>query len=295
MYRNRFSAAAALLASLLFSSSSQAQTETTVIAARTSVVLEAPRGDSVTLGEVPPGTILEVLEVDGDWYRVSAPASDEPLGWESGWMHVDAFLLPDGERAAGDPGDAAGGGRFMVRGFGYAGGLMFSASDSFETILGDTFNTVFGGGGQVVFPNGVFAQASFDRTQSTGTRAFVSGSQVFTLDIPNRVTVTPVLVTGGYRSAGSGRVAPYFGGGVGWYTLEESSPTLPATEPITSRHTGYHVLGGAEFPLARWIWIAGEAQWATVPKALGDTGISAVFDETDLGGISFRFKVMIGY
>jgi opacity protein-like surface antigen len=295
MYRTRIIAAAALLATMFFPSSSQAQTQTTVIAARTSVVLEAPRGDSVTLGEVPPGAILEVLEVDGDWYRVSAPASDEPLGWESGWMHVDAFLLPDGERAAGDPGDAAGGGRFMVRGFGYAGGLMFSASDSFETILGDTFNTVFGAGGQVVFPNGVFAQASIDRTRSTGTRAFVSGSQVFTLDIPNQVTVTPILVTGGYRTATSGRVAPYFGGGVGWYSLEESSPTLPATEPISSRHTGYHVLGGAEFALSRWIWIAGEAQWATVPKALGDTGISAVFDETDLGGISFRFKFMVGY
>jgi hypothetical protein len=36
------------------------------------------------------------------------------------------------------------------------------------------------------------------------------------------------------------------------------------------------------------------AQWATVPKALGESGISAVYGERNLGGTSFRFKLIVG-
>jgi hypothetical protein len=44
-----------------------------------------------------------------------------------------------------------------------------------------------------------------------------------------------------------------------------------------------------------WFWIGGEAQWATVPKALGESGLSAVYEEKDLGGVTFRLKLIVGY
>lgn len=58
---------------------------------------------------------------------------------------------------------------------------------------------------------------------------------------------------------------------------------------------GYHLLGGVEIPIGRWLALAGEAQWTAVPKALGETGVLAAFAEDDLGGTTFRFKLIVGY
>ena len=56
------------------------------------------------------------------------------------------------------------------------------------------------------------------------------------------------------------------------------------------------MVGGAEFRIRRWLAAAGEAQWTTVPDALGKnaTGVSSTFGETNLGGATFRAKVVIG-
>ncbi len=69
----------------------------------------------------------------------------------------------------------------------------------------------------------------------------------------------------------------------------------PGAQSISQGKIGYHVAGGAEFPLARWVSLAGELQWATVPKELGETGVSARFDEDNLGGTTFRFKFIVGH
>lgn len=266
----------------------------TATVVRYATIHEDPSRESPVVGAVEVGTTLDILGKVDDYYFVRAPGGDASVGWENGWILIVAFEAVE-RRNATDSATAVRDGRLMVRGFGEAGGLMFNARDSFETILGGTINSVVGFGGQVVFPNGVFAQASFDRVRRTGTRALVSGTQVFIVDIPNRITVTPILATVGYQGVKTSGFVPYFGGGIGWYTLEEDSPTVAGSEAITSKHTGYHVMGGAEFPLTRWVSIAGELQWATVPKALGDTGISAVYGEKDLGGTTFRFKVIAGY
>lgn len=291
MHRIQWSTAAALLAGVFLASPVLAQTRTTFVVAGPAAIQEEPRGDGVTLGVVAAGTVVEILDTFETWYLVSAPATNAVgvVSMQRGWINVESLQLPNGRRAT------AGGGRFMARGFGHGGGLLFTARDSFETILGSTVNSVYGGGGQIVFPNGVFAQASIDRFRKTGTRALVSGNQVFTLEIPNRLTVTSIQMTGGYRVESSNRIATYFGGGAGWHTLEEASPSVPGAESVSKRSLGYHVLGGAEYPVMRWLWIAGEAQWATVPKALGETGVSAVYGEKDLGGTTFRLKLIVGY
>jgi len=144
-----------------------------------------------------------------------------------------------------------------------------------------------------IVPSGVFVQAGIDRFKKSGSRVFVTGDQLFTLDSLATITVAPILATVGVRSASQGRIAPYLGAGVGWHVLTEESPSLPDAARIREGKVGYHVLG-AEFPLARFVSLAGEAQWSTVPKALGETGVSAVFAEDNLGGATFRFKVNRG-
>lgn len=279
--------AASLLALLVFAAAPvQAQKPRIVVVASAAAALEAPRGDSAVLIEVKPGTPVEVLDHWEDWYFVRAYAGDA-VAWQ-GWISARALQLPGGRPVRGE-------GRFMARAFGEAGGLLFNARNSFETILGRSVNTVYGVGGQLVFPNGVFAQVGINRVRATGTRALVSGGQVFTLPIANRLTVTPVQATVGYRAAPSHRVVTYVGAGMGWHTLEEDSPSVPGTDIMNSRHVGYHILGGAELPIMRWFGLAGELQWSSVPKALGDTGVSAVYEEKDLGGTTFRVKLMVGY
>lgn len=248
--------------------------------------------DGVIVGTVDPGVVLEVLDRQGYWYLVSAPAAKPgPPSWR-GWIHASAVEVLSASAAAAA---RTGRGRILIRAFGHAGGTLFTARDSFETILGGTFGTVYGAGGQIAFPKGVFAQVSLDRFRETGSRVLVSGSQVFRLQIPDTVTVTPIQLTVGYRDNGSRVAVPYLGAGLGWHLLSEESPTLSGAERVNNRHIGYHILGGAEFPIWSWLWVAGEIQWAAVPNALGDTGVSAVFDENDLGGTTFRFKVIFGY
>lgn len=183
-----------------------------------------------------------------------------------------------------------------VRGFADVGAMSFAAADSFEAVLGSRSGPLFGGGGEVVFGNGVFAQVRVSRFRQEGERVFVFDNDIFPLGIETTVTVTPVEVTGGYRFTGLGRVVPYVGGGVGWHRYTETSAFADDAENVGETHGGYHVVGGGEVRLARWFGVGGEVQWTTVPDALGQdpNGVSAAFDETDLGGISFRVKFIVG-
>ena len=55
-----------------------------------------------------------------------------------------------------------------------------------------------------------------------------------------------------------------------------------------------HRFSADQGAILRWLGVAGEASWSTVPDAIGDSGVSAAFDETDLGGTTFRVKITIG-
>lgn len=186
---------------------------------------------------------------------------------------------------------------FSVRGFGDIGGFSFAAAESFEAVLGTRSGTLFGGGGEVVLPQRIFAGLRVSRFETRGERVFVFDDEVFPLGIDTTVTVTPIELTGGYRFAGgASRVIPYVGGGIGWHRYEETSEFATDEENVKETHTGYHLLGGAEVRLARWFGVGGEAQWTAVPEALGSepTSVAAAFDESDLGGFAFRVKFIVG-
>jgi hypothetical protein len=185
----------------------------------------------------------------------------------------------------------------QIRGFADVGSTTFAATDSFETILGTTSGVVFGGGVEAVLPKNIFASVRASRFRKTGERVFVTESgERFGLGVPTTVTVTPIEFTAGYRLDRGWPVVPYGGGGIGRHRYEEVSDFAEADENVKESFTGYHVLGGVEFRVAQWIGAAGELQWATVPDALGTdpNGVSSQFDETDLGGLTFRVKVVIG-
>jgi hypothetical protein len=258
---------------------------------RSTVVMERPRGDSVVLDKVPVGTMLESLQQSGRWVEVTALPGSPAFPWRRGWVSEDDLEWVDGP-PQGKAADRVRQGELMIRGFGQYGGTLFTANDSFDAIFDTSFGVMYGGGGQVVFANGVFVQGSIERFRDTGVRVIVSDAQAFRTDIDNTVTLTPILATVGYRDPRPGWLSAYLGGGAGWHLLKEESPSLAAS--YDEGHIGYHVLGGAEFRVAPWLWLAGEVQWASVPDAIGDPGLGAAFDEHDLGGTTFRVKVIVG-
>jgi hypothetical protein len=292
-------AISALVAVFILQSTTYAQdaASATVRVTKNTVVLEQPRGDSIRVASVTAGLVLDVLGTRDRWYLVTptVPATTKPT-WERGWIHASAVELVSGTLPtspdAAPTRPPAPRGPLRIRAFAQTGGTLFAADDSFDAILGSPFGPIVGGGAQVVFPNAAFVQVSVERFRETGTRAFASGTNIFTLDEPVTVTVQPLLATVGYRSGAYRRFAPYWGVGLGWHELTEESPTGAVER---KGKIGYHVIGGSELVLSRVFAFAGEVEWSTVPKAMGSTGVSSLFGEDDLGGATFRFKVIVGY
>jgi opacity protein-like surface antigen len=184
-----------------------------------------------------------------------------------------------------------------VHGFFDVGAMRFSATDSFDAVFGSPVGIVFGGGGGVVLPQNIFIDVRASRFKKDGQRVFVNDGDVFELGITNTVTITPFEISAGYRFGRSRDVVrPYAGGGVSWYRYEETDQFATADESFKDTYTGFHLLGGAEIRVSKWLGIAGEAAWTTVPNGLGQQpgSVGTGFDETDLGGTTFRAKVVIG-
>jgi opacity protein-like surface antigen len=183
------------------------------------------------------------------------------------------------------------------RGFADVGGTRFTAGQSFDAVLGTHTGVVFGGGVEVIVARDFFINVHASRFQKDGTRVFVLNEEVFDLGIPTTVRVTPVQITGGYRfKVGRRQIVPYVGGGVGWYRYSETSDFATGDEDVSETFTGYHLLGGAEVRVSRLFGVSGEVEWSGVPDALGQNpnSASAAFDETNLGGITFRVKFVVG-
>jgi opacity protein-like surface antigen len=184
---------------------------------------------------------------------------------------------------------------FMLRGFADVGSTTFAAEDSFTAVFGSARGAVFGGGVEAVLPQRVFVHLRASRFRGTGQRVFLFGTERFDLGIPTTVTVTPVELTAGYRF-GARRLVPYAGGGIGWHGYREASRFADGTENVRDRFVGYHVVAGAEIRIARWVATGLEAQWSTVPDALGadPNSVSREFEESNLGGATVRVKLLVG-
>lgn len=185
----------------------------------------------------------------------------------------------------------------QIGGYAMAGNFSFTAKDSFEAILGISSGPIFGGGARIGIPfGGLFVDLGAWRFNDHGERVFVLNNQVYPLNIPTEITVTPLEVSIGwrFRIRKLPKLTPYLGGGFTTMKYQETSDFATDAENVDENFSGYHLLGGAEYKIMRWLGVAGEGAWTTVPDAIGASGVSKAFNETDLGGASFRFKIIIG-
>jgi hypothetical protein len=175
--------------------------------------------------------------------------------------------------------------------------LNFNAADSFDVALGSPLGSMLGGGARVELPvGGLFVNIGGWYFHGTGRRVFIFQGQEFPLDVPLEVTITPVEISGGwrFRFRRTPQFRPYVAAGFTSYGYKEVSDFATDAENVDERFRGYHLAGGAAFQVKRWVGVAWEVNWTSVPDAIGEGGVSAAFRETNLGGASLRFKITIG-
>lgn len=182
--------------------------------------------------------------------------------------------------------------RFGYRALLDAGSHVFTASDTFNTILETDRGTFLGGGAQARWKNLVF-EVTGSRFRDTGERVFLFNGEVFRLGIPTTIEIKPIEFTTAYRLPRVWRFRPYAGGGFGKQRYRETSRFADAAENVSRTDTSYHVVGGAEIPIWRWFALGSEVRYRAVRDAIGEGGVSKEFGESDLGGTSVRLRIIV--
>jgi len=171
----------------------------------------------------------------------------------------------------------------------------FAAQTSFKAEFDSAAEAFWGAGVDIVYRRAYFLDLSVSHMSKTGQRAFLNNGDVFRLGVPVRAVVTPLELTAGYRvRLRRSRIVPYAGAGVGTYAYRETSDFSAAGEDVAVSHAGFLAVGGAEVRVSRWIAVTGDVQYTKVPGILGQGGISKDVDESNLGGVAARLRVILG-
>ena len=173
-------------------------------------------------------------------------------------------------------------------------------ADTFDATLGSSTGLFFGGGVEVVLPERWFISARLSHFQKSGERVFVDGGDVFPLGIDMKVGITPIEVSAGYRfqprgSTGNDAFRTSAAASVGIGIRKAPISRIPAKTSATR----FRDITSLEAQSSEWggsFAIAGEGQWTTIPNAFEGAASSAAdaFGESNLGGIAFRVRFVIG-
>ena len=165
-------------------------------------------------------------------------------------------------------------------------GDAMTAHQSFNAVLGSSTLTAIGGGGEVLgIWRGVFLRVEASSAQKTGSRVLVDGTNSVPLSIPITVVLDPVVFGGGWRQPIGRRraAAVYAGAGIEHLVYRETSALAATGDNVDVTFNGFAVFGGVDVRLWRFVTAGAEAQFRSVPGALGDGGASKAFGETNLG------------
>jgi hypothetical protein len=83
-------------------------------------------------------------------------------------------------------------------------------------------------------------------------------------------------------------VSVYGGAGLLHLVYRETSRFAGVGDDTDTTFNGSVVFGGVEVPVWRWIVAGAEGQIRSLPNAIGASGASKAFKETDLGGGTLR-------
>jgi opacity protein-like surface antigen len=255
---------------------------------------------------VKAGTILEVVNRQGEWYEVVLPNVVVP-GRTTGFIAVsqvdpvDNAPIPQRRPAPAEPPDQRSSRPTVkpkpgFRAYAIVEAERMLANDSFEALVGKStlFNVGFGAEATGLH-QGLFVRGAATHTSVSGSRVVVDSSKkVYSLHIPLTIEITPIEISTGWRATvkQGDRVVPYVGAGLLLQRYKETStPSIDADTNTTD--VGMTLFAGAEISV-KFIRILIEGQYRTVPKTLGTAGVSEDFGEKNLGGGVLRLGFGVG-
>jgi opacity protein-like surface antigen len=175
------------------------------------------------------------------------------------------------------------------------GTTSLTASNTFEATAGTSRKSAPGIGGTVTgLWRGAFVDVAFTQYKLDAQRLFIDQGTVFPLGIPVRITMRPLDLVGGWRYKSRGLVSPYGGAGIVFFQYLENSDFATAGDDINERKTGVVALAGADVRVLRLVSVGGEFRYRAVDGVLGLGGVSQVFGDDQLGGLSFAARFSVG-
>jgi opacity protein-like surface antigen len=175
---------------------------------------------------------------------------------------------------------------------GYAS--LSEAKDSAGAVFsGSNGGASFGAEAGYGFDLGVFVAASARYFKKDGERVFVAGPDqpVFGLGHPLSMRLVPVTLTIGYRFLRSSPVSPYLGLGLGLASYREQSTVGGLAETESRSKLERHLSAGVCFRRGA-LGFAVEGTYSRIPDTIGLGGVSAIYGEDDVGGLSVYGKVI---
>ncbi len=170
---------------------------------------------------------------------------------------------------------------------------MTRARNSARAVFGSPGGFVVGGALRYELLGGrVPLRAAIRFHSRKGERVFVAGPQdpVFPLGHPLEAQLTPIYGTIGYRFGG-GFFRPYVSAGAGVTRFKEESTVAGVRSSNNSSQFTGVIAGGLELSRGRFR-LAAEATYMTVPDTIGLGGVSEVYGESDVGGVSLTGKII---
>lgn len=173
-----------------------------------------------------------------------------------------------------------------------------AAKQSYQAVVGSSHVIAYGGGVDILDVwQRVFIRGAVTHGSRSGSRVFVDNGQVTSLGIPITISWTPIELGGGWRFKPTRSrfhpITPYVGGAFVALDYKETSQGAEAGDNVSSFLPGAEGFGGVEFGILKHLAVSAEAQYRTIPNALGSGGVSQDFNEKDAGG--FTARVMIAF
>ncbi len=160
---------------------------------------------------------------------------------------------------------------------------------------GSAGGATFGAQARVGLGRSFYVALGSRRFQKDGERAFVAdaSSEPYRLGHPLAVRTVPVYALVGYRFSPGKRLVPYAGLGLGVTSYREESTVAEIEQPTASatKPSG-HVVAGLEWGRGT-VRFGVEAMFSTVPAAIGKEGVSKVYGESNVGGLTVVGKVVL--
>lgn len=163
-----------------------------------------------------------------------------------------------------------------------------TASQSFEATVNSSRFSSFGGGADIGITRHIFAHVTVESMSRDGSRAVVDNGKAFSLGIPLTVKLRPVDIGAGWQFTPHGRLGIHAGAGASLQKYDETSGfAQPGDDTHVTDH-GYFVFGGVDVAITKWLVAGGDAEYRSLPNAIGTAGVSLDYKESNLGGAVLR-------